>query len=199
MPLSTYAELQAGVASFLNRDDLTATIPTFIALAEAQMQRDVRHWRMENRATAPIDGRYCALPGDWVETKRLALADGTELRLVSTATMAMVRSRDDSGTEPRFYAHVAGEIEVYPSPGEATTLEIVYVSRIAALTDEAPTNWLLAEAPDAYLYGALMATAPYLSDDARISVWASLYAAAVAALNARGEAAQWSGRGLVMR
>ena len=37
MALTNYTELQAEVANFLNRDDLTAAIPTFIRLAEAKM------------------------------------------------------------------------------------------------------------------------------------------------------------------
>ena len=49
MALSTYAELKAHVADTLNRDDLTSVIPTFIVAAEAQLNRDVRHWKMEQR------------------------------------------------------------------------------------------------------------------------------------------------------
>ena len=44
MPLSNYTELTASIADTLNRDDLTAVIPDFIKLAEAQLNRDLRHW-----------------------------------------------------------------------------------------------------------------------------------------------------------
>ena len=50
MAITTYAELQSAVADFLNRDDLTSVIPTFIDLAEAQMQRTIRHHKMMQRA-----------------------------------------------------------------------------------------------------------------------------------------------------
>lgn len=40
----TYAELQQQIAGFLNRDDLTDQIPTFIALAEAKLLSEVRTW-----------------------------------------------------------------------------------------------------------------------------------------------------------
>ena len=39
MTITTYATLKTAIADFLNRDDLTSVIPTFIALAEADMQR----------------------------------------------------------------------------------------------------------------------------------------------------------------
>ena len=42
MALSTYTELKASVADWLNRTDLTSVIPDFIALAEAQIERTLR-------------------------------------------------------------------------------------------------------------------------------------------------------------
>ena len=42
MALATYADLQGEIASWLRRADLSAEIPTFIALAEAQMNRRLR-------------------------------------------------------------------------------------------------------------------------------------------------------------
>ena len=54
MALSTYDELKDSVADFLNRSDLTSVIPDFIKMAETDMNRKVRHWRMENRASATI-------------------------------------------------------------------------------------------------------------------------------------------------
>ena len=38
MALANYSDLQASVASFLHRDDLTSEIPDFIKLAEADLQ-----------------------------------------------------------------------------------------------------------------------------------------------------------------
>ena len=37
MSISNYNDLKSSIADFLNRDDLTAVIPTFIELAEADM------------------------------------------------------------------------------------------------------------------------------------------------------------------
>ena len=51
MSITTYSELKTAVANWLNRDDLTSVIPDFIALTEADMDRKIRHWRMEKRAT----------------------------------------------------------------------------------------------------------------------------------------------------
>ena len=55
MAISTFTELKASIANFLNRDDLTATIPDFISLAESSINNEIRHWRMEKRAETTVD------------------------------------------------------------------------------------------------------------------------------------------------
>ena len=73
MALDTYANLKTAIADFLNRDDLTSSIDDFIDLAEAQMNREVRHWDMEKRATAVLNTQYTALPNDFVEPIRFMI------------------------------------------------------------------------------------------------------------------------------
>jgi len=58
MAISTYSELQASIADWLNRTDLAAATKDFIALAEAQFQRSVRHRYMVTRSQATIDSEY---------------------------------------------------------------------------------------------------------------------------------------------
>ena len=52
MALDTYANLKTEIASFLNRDDLTAQIDTFIDLAETRHARDLRIREMETVDTS---------------------------------------------------------------------------------------------------------------------------------------------------
>jgi hypothetical protein len=201
MAIATFDDLSASVARFLNRDDLTAVVPDFIALAEAQIARDVRHWRMESRDAITLDAQFVAFPADWVETVRLEVAaDGYRaLRLASRDELQTYRARgEDVAGVPTMYAHVAGQFELWPTPDGSYSGSLVYLQRIPALGPGAQTNWLLTEAPDAYLYGALIQSAPYLSEDQRITVWASLYTAAVERLNTTSDAAKYSGTALRM-
>ena len=80
MAITTYAELQTAVSNWLDRTDLTARAPEFIALAEASMQRDIRHYSMEARAALTIDGRYEDLPADWSETIRVEISKNSKNR-----------------------------------------------------------------------------------------------------------------------
>ena len=76
MAITTYAELQSAITDFLNRDDLTAIAPTFISMAESDMQRQVRHWCQEKRSTAEIDTQYSAVPADFLEDIRFYITSG---------------------------------------------------------------------------------------------------------------------------
>ena len=165
MALTTYAELQTTIADFLNRDDLTSAIPTFITLAEADMSRNLRHWRQEKRSTAEIDTQYSAIPADFMEAIRFYITSGdtAPLELISQAQMLDRRYRNaDTSGQPHYYAITAGEIEVYPTPDGTYDAELYYFSRIPALSDSNTSNWVLEYFPDAYLYGALVHSAPYL-------------------------------------
>lgn len=202
MALSNYTELKSSIADFLNRDDLTSVIPDFITLAEAQINRDIRHYEMENRATASLDQQYLDRPTDWLETIRINItSSGTRnLQLLSGASMADKRAGAENATgEPRYYRHAERAFEVFPSPDGTYQVELLYYEKVPGLSSTNAANWLLTEAPDVYLYGSLIHSAPYLAEDSRAGVWAQLYSAAVSKVNASGDAASMSGTGLTMK
>ena len=202
MAITSYATLQTAVADFLNRDDLTSIIPTFIQLAEAQMNRDIRHWKMETRSSGQQSAgdQYMQIPADWLETIRFHVTGGgtSPLDLISRAAMADKRqgANDTSGT-PRYYCHADSQFELYPTPDATTNVELLYYAKIPALS--AGANWLISEAPDVYLYGSLIHSAPYLQEDGRVAVWAQMYSAAVQRLNDASEKARYSGSGLTLK
>ena len=199
MPISTYSELKTKIADTLNRDDLTSVIPDFIALAESAINDDVKHWRGDKRAETTLDGQFIGLPSDWQETKRIHLnASGTtDLRYLAPETMqAMRASNNDAGGKPEYYTHIAGQLELYPSPDANYSADLFYRASVSTLSDSNTDNWVLTNYPDVYLYGALIHSAPYLVDDARIQTWAALYSAAVKRVNKQSKKASASGKGL---
>lgn len=200
MALSNYGELKTSIADFLNRDDLTTVIPDFIALAESQIARDLRHWRQERRVTTTLDERFENLPTDWIEGVHLYLSDGAQIEYASIAEIGRqkVLTNDTSG-KPRLYTINSGQIEFFPQPDASYMLTMVYYARIPAFSADTDDNWLLTNYPDVYLYGSLLQSAPYLAEDARIAIWAQLYGAAVKNLGDDSSRARSSGGPLVMR
>ncbi len=191
MSLTTYAGLQTAIADFLNREDLTATIPTFIALAEARISRDLAHWKQEVRLDTAYSTRFSAVPSDFIEALSLHHTDGG--RIMTMASTEMQERRGDivdQAGKPTNVRLTAGQFELFPTPDTSYDISLLYRARIPALADDATSNWLLLDAPDVLLYGALGQSAPYLKDDARLSVWAALYQSAVDALNAESKSAK---------
>lgn len=198
MPITTYAELQTVIADFLDRDDQTERIKTFIDLAEANMGRLLRHWRMERRSTAVLDTQYSALPNDFVEPIRLMTTGSNPRRieLVGQGQLQELReNNNDKSGQPEAYAITDGTIEVFPKPDASYTLEMVYYSSIDALTTSNTSNWVLQYHPDAYLYGALVHSAPFLGEDARMGTWAALFQSAIDAINMDNDKAKSGGAG----
>ena len=73
MALGNYTELQASIADFLNRSDLTLVIPDFITMAEADMNRTLRIKDMSVRTRAPLSGQYLKLPPDFLGVRNIEL------------------------------------------------------------------------------------------------------------------------------
>ena len=183
MAITTYAELKSSIANWLNRDDLTAVIPDFIALAEAQIARDIRHWRQEKRVTTLVNEQYENLPIDWLEMIQIQLTAGGRLQVISAAELQERKEASSIAQKPKHYRLTSDQIEFYPAPDISYEVAMQYYARVPALSDAETFNWILTEYPDIYLYGSLVHAAPYLADDQRITVWAALYQSAVDALN----------------
>lgn len=201
MALSTYSELKASVADWLNRSDLTAAIPDFIALAEAQMERKLRTRQMISRATATIDTEYGAVPADFLEVKSFKLQTNpvTPLQFETIDSLDNLQSQNPSSGKPRYFSIVGGQIRTVPVPDSSYTAELTYYGKLTKLSSTETTNWLLSAAPDVYLYGSLLQAAPYLKDDARISVWATMYTSAMEDLQVADDRGATSGGALIAR
>lgn len=178
MALDTFAGLKTTIADYLNRDDLTSVIPSFISLAEAKFNRKLRVRQMVKRATATLDTAFFAFPSDFLQAKEFQLNTSpiTYLEYVTEKQGDLNRqSQYISIGKPLQYTIVGTQLEVIPTPDAEYTGELTYYGKITALSDSNTSNWLLAYAPDLYLYGALLEASPYLKDDERLATWSTLY------------------------
>ena len=202
MAISTYTELKSAIADWLNRDDLSAVVPTFISLAEASMERVIRARRMLKRSTAPMDTQYSAVPADFLEVRSIKI---TSVSPVSPLTFITIEEMDamdalgSAGGMPKYFTIVGNQIRVTPSPDQIYTAELAYYSKLDKLSDSVTNNWILTSHPDAYLYGSLLQAAPYLKDDERVGIWTNLFVSAVEAMKSADERAATSGGALTIR
>src|SRR5262245_12086927 len=159
MALTSYGELQAAIGNWLGRPGdglISAVVPDWIALCEARFNRELRLRAMETRATATLQDRFVALPAGFVEMRSLRLNTNPPqiLDLVAPEFIARARAGAASG-RPRLYAIIDGELELAPAPDAAYEAEMIYWKRFDALSGTTTSNWLLANAPDIYLFGSL--------------------------------------------
>lgn len=177
MSFSTYSDLKSAIGDWLNRTDLTAVIPQFITMAEARFNREMRVREMLLRSEAVSDAEYLTLPSDWLETYSL------EMVVTATTTApplsyigvneAKILKANHIQNDPRYYTMTNNFLELIPAPKANQDMILTYYQKIPALSDAAPTNWLMTKSPDLYLYASLLNAAPYLKNDERIQVWAA--------------------------
>lgn len=182
----TYAGLQTSVGDFLNRTDLLATIPDFIRLAEAQLDRLIRCNDMINSTTLSISSQATALPADFNGAVSFELPAGTGLPLRyerPEGLRALLQNAYQLPGTPIAWSIIGPNLETAPAPSGTFVCPFAYYGRIPALTSSNTTNWLIVKHPDAYLYGALVQSAPYLKDDDRLQAWGMLFQKAVADIN----------------
>jgi hypothetical protein len=186
MALSTYATLQTSVAGWVNRSDLTAQVPDFIALAESKLNTRLSHRSMETISTISITGETYTLPTDFAGVVSLRISITGQQRLDYVSQEQFDDLPINAAGTPTKYTIAGGSLVFWPIPGAATAARLRYRTRIPALSATNTTNWLLTAYPHAYLYGALLETAPYLKDDNRTQLWGALFAEAVSDVNNDG-------------
>jgi hypothetical protein len=184
LPLATYSDLKAEIASWLRRDDLAAEIPSFIALVEAQMNRRLRVRPMAARASQTWAAEYADLPADFLVERELKLTANGAVHPLTYLTAEQMDGRTVLTGRPRFYALYGTQLRLSPAPDASYAGEMVYLQAIPALSDAEPSNWLLQSHPDAYLYGALTQSAPYLRADERLQTWGVLFTTVLADIEA---------------
>jgi len=208
MTLATRAEVITEAQSWLfGRDDIVAKVPTFLRMFEAKANRALKCRQMEERATAAVnlastEPEFISLPDFFHSMRRIRLksvAGTPNLKFAVPSQIDMFRERDNTSRKPEFFTIFGTELELYPTPDAAYTLEMIYRRYIAPLVNPSDTNWLLDTAPDLYLYGTLMEAAPYLHEDERIAVWASGVTGGFDSLNKLSDEATYNAGPLVIR
>lgn len=184
MPLDSYANLKTALSDTLDRSDLSSYLDDFIDIAEAAFARDVRIREMIQREAITIDDRQEAVPAGVLEIISLRLLTTPVTVLQEVNLHEMNRNRQEITGKPSMYA-IHEEIEFDVTPAESYSGEIIYYGAVTALSSGNTGNVWLTKIPDLYLYRSLMAAAPFLAGDERLTTWASLYKDGLAALKTR--------------
>ena len=203
MALYNYTELKSSVANYLNRNDLTSSIPDFITLTEGKLNRDLRIRASVVRAetTTTANTAFYNLPSDIIELKNITRDTSNASYALSYMSLESA-SREyggfSSGT-PRAYSSVGDTIKLLPTPDSTYTIGINYYKKLTALSDSNTTNTILENYPDLYLFGSCFEGALFLNDTEQSQRFGAIYAKVLQDVMLLEDRAEYSGTVLTMQ
>ena len=173
MALATYSDLTPSVASWLERSDMTAVIADCITLAEARLNRELGPVETDASLTGTVDSRALDISAlSLVEPLQLWVAEpGSEdERRVDPQSSANMAYIDNPGPPRQWVMASTSALKLDRPCDQAYAFRFHYRQRFA-LSDSAPTNWLLTNHPDIYLAACLMWGAGYQEAFPNGAVW----------------------------
>lgn len=167
MAISTYSELKTAVARWVSRQNqagFSDRVPEFIALAESFINNvlPLRVNIVIEPLTATLSSRSIALPSDFFAAYSLRITTDQPFEILTPASAGDIPYTDQAG-RPAYWA-VDETTIIFDCPcDQAYTFDFRYRKKFA-LSDASPTNWLLTNCPDVYLYGALYEAGAFIDD-----------------------------------
>lgn len=193
MALGTYSDLKTSIQSWMyDRTDLASVVDDFIDLCEGEMNRVLRTRQQITITTLTLDANSrAALPDDYLEHRRVK----TVASPIRTLDLVTPNYRDDmfqgqSGT-PQVFTLDGDGILVAPASA-SSEIEFEYFAAVPALSDAAPTNWLLTRFPNVYLFGSLKHAALFIGDQGRTQQMGTMFAAEIDAIKQDDNKALWA-------
>ena len=187
----TYDGLTSLVLQYLERSDTAVVnfIPTAIMLAEFEIAQDIKTLgqMIVVESTMTAGNPVIAKPALWRKTVSMTLVDANgDKKPIYLRKLEYLNSYAPDVTatdQPLYYADYDYEHWfVAPTPSADFAFEALCYTRLTPLSSSNQTNWLTQNAPNALLFGTLKQTAPFLKDDARLTVWSQMFDTSMAAL-----------------
>lgn len=215
MTINTYATLKAAIANYLERSDLTDRIPEFISLAQSTMYRgrmgqDARTWvipplrirDMITTADITVTSGVGSLPSGWLEFVRLWIdaTDQPNLKYLPIQTFYDNAGAHNTTANSDTLAYTIEGSTIRTAAPMTETLKSVHFAPLTAMSADGDADWIVANAPQVYIDGALAeAYGGYLRDPEGAAYHEMKFASHIKGLNAQYSQAQHAGAALIMR
>lgn len=186
MAISTYSELQAAIARFAVRTDLGDQIIDCISLVEGDLNShfNLRTLETDQSLVAVPGSRFVALPATFREQKNLWIewpyGRSDPLRFV---TPDLLTTSAVAGI-PQTWC-IDGLNIAFEKPAASSYALTLRMIAGLELSDANPTNLVLTNYPNVYLYGALVHVAAILANSIQGAMWAAAYQDALAKAKAK--------------
>lgn len=177
--ITNYATLQTVAADQAHRADLASRMPRFIQLAENEIFRTLALRKVEAKSTGTTSGETLAIPAGCAQLERIEIeASGHKYTLDYTSPNGIEALTGSTDLPTRFTVE-NGAIRLIAAPAGPYTYSIFYVPLLTALSDVAPTNWLLLNYPDVYLWGTCLQIAIFSGEEGDKATFAPMFLGAI--------------------
>lgn len=178
----TFGQLQTKVADYLNRDDLTSQIQTFIQMAQRRIERknNLKYMKNYTSGTLTADSAYLTLPTSYKEIASLFLTSNSKLHPINKEehpySLTVYPYLSDQKGLPKIVStdEANSRFVFRPTPDSAYAYDLWYYKYLTELSASSDTNWLTNNAWEVLLYMALVEAEPFLVNDSRMKTWAEL-------------------------
>lgn len=172
MALGTYSELKTSIESWIHRSDLSEQLSDFIALADARINRELvtRSHEIETELTMTTGSRYVEIPAGMNYPIGLWLKAWQPRQKLTQMLPAEMPVRANISGYPEYWAIDGEQIAFDKLASAAHAFDFRYVAD-RLLSDDNPTNYVLTNYPDLYLWGALVEASTFTRDDQAAAIF----------------------------
>jgi hypothetical protein len=179
---SSYSTLLTTITDYLARSDLSTFAPNFVQNFEEKFYRQPKNFGrwMETALSSAIASNVVALPTGYLGLK-YAYVNGSPSTRLERVSLDQLFGRYPRGGATARPCWIARELENFvfgPEPDSTYTIKGVYWAKPTVMRSyaaDAAAHWLIVNAPDLCLYGALLEAEPFCKNDARFPLWKTMY------------------------
>lgn len=176
MSFSSYSNFRTAVTTWVDVSDLTtAQLDDLITVAEARVNKEIRHRLLESSLSITLSGGVGALPADYMALKH-AYVNSSPVQWLDRKTPEWIYRTypvRSGGGIPQFIAREGTNFIFGPFPNSNYTINGIYYAKPAALSS-ALSN-LFTEYPNLYLFASNAEVEGFLGRTNRFQLWESKY------------------------
>lgn len=189
----TFDGLKSWVLQILDRNDLSGVINKMVRMAENHLRRKILAVNRESVALLNATGETVNLPADFKQARNVRLLTNPPVTL-SQLGISTLQERYGYSGQPMAYAVGNGQLILGPIPDGPYNLSLRYLQTIPYLSDTNPTNWLLSNHADVYVYATLVQAEAFIKEDLdSLAKWKAALEEAIRNINSEGVRYRHSG------
>jgi hypothetical protein len=189
MQFASYAAFREAVQILIDGDDISTSdlsvvsLDLMIGAGEIRVYRDLRSSSQDTALSLTVASNRATLPADFIELKGAPYVANfvTAIYAPWEALQNQVQIMGESRSNAFYYSFEGDTIMFYPSLQDGTVVSGRYYKKFNDISTG--LNALFNRHPDVFLYAALVESAPFLGEVARMPVWQDRYQSLVQAAN----------------